>query len=54
MQERIRELPGLAGPGQSADLGGRPLTYLPGSEFENEFDQRASAQVCHRYFSSIA
>ncbi|BBN18341.1 peroxin-5 [Marchantia polymorpha subsp. ruderalis] len=43
-QERIRELPGLAGPGQSADLGGRPLTYLPGSEFENEFDQRASAQ----------
>ncbi|KAL2607658.1 hypothetical protein R1flu_026231 [Riccia fluitans] len=42
-QERIRELPGLAGPGQSAELGGRPYTSLPGTEFGNEFDQRASA-----------
>ncbi|CAM6085423.1 unnamed protein product [Calypogeia fissa] len=34
-QERLRELPGLAGPGQSSGgLGGGPLSSLPRSEFD--------------------
>ncbi|CAM6083412.1 unnamed protein product [Calypogeia fissa] len=38
-QERLRELPGLAGPGQSSGgLGGGPLSSLPGSEFD-AYDQ---------------